>query len=376
MRKYPEEIQTRTITRPAFAMLIALAFASGCTPVMTYDIQPPNAHFGGLREAMTKHDRVGLFFIHGMGGYSNDDPEPLIEAMCRELNFHEVAAERAIVELSSDAASSFCFGSVRNFANADLSKHVRVYTLCWNLIVASHRDELQRIDQSPGRVWVNRKIKSSLMNSKLSDVMVYLGGTGERVRQWTKGQLSRLADEVSDDGEVVLVSFSLGSFVLLETLHEMEQQGGTDGDAARVLLAKMGNFFMLANQVPLLQLARLKSTTDKSDAGPTSPPEAPEAPDVLARFLKQHEALMPTAAAMTVTAGDPRLPQFRVIAISDPNDLLSYPIPEYLVADHDVINITMSAAEWAYGGILVNPIEAHAGYGEDADVIDLIINGR
>jgi hypothetical protein len=74
-----------------------------------------------------------------------------------------------------------------------------------------------------------------------------------------------------------------------------------------------------------------------------------------------------------------------LIAFSDPNDLLSYPIPDAFVRDHvdsrlcpKQVNVTINIARVSSVlglGEFANPLAAHVDYDDDERVIALITRG-
>ena len=74
-----------------------------------------------------------------------------------------------------------------------------------------------------------------------------------------------------------------------------------------------------------------------------------------------------------------------LIAFSDPNDLLSYPIPDRFVRDYvdsrlcpQQVNVTINVApvtDLVGLGEFANPLAAHVEYENDERVIDLITRG-
>ena len=79
------------------------------------------------------------------------------------------------------------------------------------------------------------------------------------------------------------------------------------------------------------------------------------------------------------TTGVPKT--FRIVAFSDPNDLLSYRIPEWIANDtlyppDTFVNVTTSVTRtgWTipFLGQFADPIQAHRGYGQDERVLDLM----
>jgi hypothetical protein len=116
---------------------------------------------------------------------------------------------------------------------------------------------------------------------------------------------------------------------------------------------------MLANQLPFLQVGQA-------------------APDVVGQEAKY---CMPGGASY----GKRLIGKTRIIAFSDPNDILSYPVPpDY--AEHyidsricpEVSNIDINVAHVSnlFGMTeFANPLEAHSGYFGDERVVKIIANG-
>jgi hypothetical protein len=116
--------------------------------------------------------------------------------------------------------------------------------------------------------------------------------------------------------------------------------------------------YMLANQLPLLQVGQPQ----------------PEITGKIAEYCFPsgshfHERLAGKA---------------RIVAFSDPNDILSYPIPHNYADEYidsrlcpDVVNVDINVAEiaGAFGVDFANPLEAHGGYLEDDRTVKIIADG-
>ena len=117
--------------------------------------------------------------------------------------------------------------------------------------------------------------------------------------------------------------------------------------------------FMLANQLPLLQ----SGLEPASVQGAVPAYCRPDGAEFANRLFKETE----------------------LIAFSDPNDLLSYPIPDAFVRDHvdsrlcpKQVNVTINIApvRSVLGlGEFANPLAAHVDYDDDPRVIGLITRG-
>ena len=69
-----------------------------------------------------------------------------------------------------------------------------------------------------------------------------------------------------------------------------------------------------------------------------------------------------------------------IVAVSDPNDLLSYPLNATDIVDSGALdvsvhNVTLNVARSAWFGVFANPLKAHSGHDQDKRVIRLIAHG-
>jgi hypothetical protein len=116
---------------------------------------------------------------------------------------------------------------------------------------------------------------------------------------------------------------------------------------------------MLANQLPLLQ-SGLEPASIRDAVPAYCSPDGAHYPD---RLFKETQ----------------------LIAFSDPNDLLSYPIPDAFVREHvdsrlcpKQVNVTINIAPVTNVlgfGEFANPLSAHVDYDNDERVIGLITRG-
>ena len=115
---------------------------------------------------------------------------------------------------------------------------------------------------------------------------------------------------------------------------------------------------MLANQLPLLQITQPK-------------------PKVSGKI---QQYCTPNGSYYNKRVFD----KVNIIAFSDPNDLLSYDIPQQFVDEYidsricpEVTNVSINVADIisAFGVGVVNPVTAHTGYDNDNRVIEIIANG-
>jgi len=128
---------------------------------------------------------------------------------------------------------------------------------------------------------------------------------------------------------------------------------------------------MLANQLPLLALADAEKPVGIS-------------PRVVHRSLRKFlSRRAQITQAHVERTGGPAGPPLHVIAFSDPNDLLSYPLNAADVVDDEgsgasateICNVRISVARWAWFFVFANPARAHTGYFTNRAVLELIAHG-
>jgi hypothetical protein len=191
-----------------------------------------------------------------------------------------------------------------------------------------------------------------------------LGGTPEANR-------CRLPDGEGEQGSLFLLSESLGSKILTDGLYNLwasTATGSTEREALARRLGRTETFFVLANQIPILNLAGAV----RSGPDPFGPPGAGGV-----EAAGPADALAVIAAARARTGRDAVLP---VVSFYDPNDLLSYRLsPAYLLEDvRDrvrIINAALSNTP-VYLGLASRPDQAHLGYKERREVIQAVVEGR
>ena len=176
------------------------------------------------------------------------------------------------------------------------------------------------------------------------------------------------------DAEDFVVTHSLGSYLSLVAL-DGDLLGPEDTDlpefritpeqkqAADYFSEHTVGFYFLANQLALLQLARVSAA---AQAGATSCPSVGRGiptPATIAHWLCKRELYLgqhPSGA---------HAPQ--IVAWSDPNDLLSWEVPE--IEGVHVVNIPVHNSGFKIPPFIESPTGAHANYGKNRKVLRLIL---
>jgi hypothetical protein len=342
-----------------------------------------------------------VLMIHGIGyhgvGYSTRFATNLTRAL--KLNVKKETTKR--IDLAHPAMKDQQMGymTVSRYFNKNRTREIIFYEMIWSNIIEEEKSLLKYDDSGAytyKRADLNNMMKSFL-NSHAPDPMIYMGEKQEPILR-TVGQSlcwmfssdwEDLADhqhtfcnasnqlslsEGLEKNDFAIFTHSLGSRIIIDALQAVavQSQGGSYGSVkedmreypgARKLLASLQKeelpIFMLANQLPLLQLGRKNpEVTEQIEDYCTE-----EGPNYHKRLFKE----------------------LKIMAFSDPNDILSYEItPLFAHKRMDsricprMTNVSINIAEVVslFGvGDIASPGEAHNGYSGDERVIQLIVHG-
>jgi len=239
---------------------------------------------------------------------------------------------------------------------------------------------LEKNENEAHRALLNRKAKQ-FVNQSFSDPVIYVGGMGPYIREvvWegimlslrsharkerqAKGSNSYAAfftpDGVRNQLPIAIISDSLGSRIVFDTLNAkiefrpsiadeaiaaeaLETKAAADAALAKNLLYSVGSVYMLANQLPLLELAYMK------------PPQAGTTLENMAYQSTECYWPLLETSAIQVRASKPG--RIEVIAFTDVNDALSYRLSDRFKARCGDRN---SAGSLAGKGRDIAPEEAH-----------------
>ena len=358
---------------------------------------PPISGLETLLQAQERNRAAGasghvmkMLMVHGIGphipGYSGRLTEYLMRAL--QLNIREKDFKEII--LRDSAVSEKPLGNLRisRYMNAEKTRELLFYELTWSDIIAEEKKIIafdNATEYTFRRTVINSYMKG-FFNSHIPDSLIFLGEPKLKilssVRQslcWITfgdwdvyanhtdgtcalGNRDRLKQLEEDD--LIIVSHSLGSRIAIETL-QYYAQGATkprdkfDREAGKILRNKQIKLFMLANQLPLLELGQKRA----------------EVRNQIAAYCRPGGAHWPQRY----------FDGLKIIAFSDPNDLLSYPIPPNFADRYldsrlcpAIANVILNVAQPAsLFGIaeLANPAEAHNAYDKDERVIQLMAHG-
>ncbi len=331
-----------------------------------------------------------VLMVHGIGRHLPGYSARLTEHLMRELKLDLREENYKEVILREPAIWDDSLGNLRisRYMNKARTRELLFYELTWSEIIEQERKILEFDDSAEytfRRTALNAELKK-FFNSHVPDSLIFLGEAHvpilSSVRQsfcWmTQGDWDEYApftdascdlqsgsrpQQIKED-DYVIVSHSLGSRIAIYTLRlfvDWAQTQETEEfiELRNVLPNKEIPIYMLANQLPLLELGRKRATVRGQ----------------IAKYCRPDGELR-----------DQRiLRKLPIYAFSDPNDLLSYPIPPNFADQYldsrlcpKVTNIAINVAKpiSLFGlGEFANPASAHGDYDHDERVIALIAHG-
>ena len=336
-----------------------------------------------------------LVIVHGMGEQQPGYSERLQRNLASHLGLDMIdpAVKTIALMAPPDAKTTppgVPLGSLRisRFTNAN-GAELLTFELTWADLLETERKAIAFDDYgtaAKARAELNKSLKM-LINS-FTDPLAYNGSKGDVIRGSMLQALCWLgrgawADyptsareacswrdtkrNVIRDDDIVISTHSLGSRVALdsmETLGALRDSLSKDRRARAGLQAldslrdKEITFFMLANQLPLLQM------------GEPAPP--------VVKQISQY------CGANALKIKDRWFKGLHIVAFSDPNDILSYTIPQSFTADFmdsrlcaSTTNVLVAVATQVSLGVtsLASPQVAHTAYESDDRVLGLMTKG-
>jgi hypothetical protein len=224
------------------------------------------------------------------------------------------------------------------------------------------------------------------MDGCLSDVVYYSGDRGgPAIRKAIKeGLLKSFSHRQSPEQRATtrsgtvplfLISSSLGSKILLDSVMELSCEEETSKRAVSAAASRLTQFFMMANQIPILTHAY---SPTECPAGNLKPPvqTTQGAGSPFAQIARLADIRAQARAAQDGTRQSADSP-LKVIAFSDPNDLLSFTLrgSHAPPASLNIVDVMVSNAN-TYFGLLERPDTAHLGYNASPEVQQIIVFGR
>ncbi|MGH8474680.1 MAG: hypothetical protein ACRER2_02735, partial [Methylococcales bacterium] len=317
--------------------------------------------FAGISPTLNKRQgSTKVLMVHGVGSHTAGYSTEFLEKLSKELDLNVKNRTFRELALTHPDHPEKKLGTLRVHRQTDESetREMLFYELTWSEITA-HEKSLLSYDNS-GEYSYRRALVNDLLkkfsNDTGPDPMIYLGERHDDFimafkqsfcwmikKDWDdlpeipadscvleRSQITdaELDNLVQDD--FAIVSHSLGSLITIDGMQEIadsiakKNQGPGNSPGVSKFISLLKNkeipLYMLSNQLPLLQMGRKIPQYDG----------------------KQEDFCSPTGSRYA----DRILKKTSIIAFSDPNDLLSYAIPNGFVDQYldprlciDVVNI-------------------------------------
>lgn len=326
-----------------FSLLMIL---TSCARLPEFPVQ---GTFPGINSELACQNSMSLLIIHGLGGYGENDPDALIHQIQKKLKLCKVSDDVVYEIVKEDAL----YGSLAYADYEGINGSLRIYSLYWHDATELPRGMLTNIDQQTScyRIPLMNRLKENYVDSAVADGLLYASSYRKVIQYPFEKTIEWIQAERPDD-RIMVVGFSLGSTVLIETLDEMRND-----IIAQNFIRQISEVFMLSNPAPLFDLAKLNCGNAEYD-------------------WQWHN----WAVGRFVYEKRKSQPDFQIVAISDPNDALSYIVQDHYVPSecgwsNAFLNQKVRNVKWSFFG-LINPITAHTAYGQNKNVQDMIIYGR
>ena len=280
---------------------------------------------------------------------------------------------------------------------ADASNPGRFKTYTWIT-----PDEARKLKTAPRRgAMFNRGLKTSILDWGFSDAMMAVGSMHDVFREGLRqlflksvrfsanGSESndweqQLKDPHGIDREFVVVSHSLGSYLVFSTLNmgqhesilqdarELSSRMGavSEDNAAQYILERTSLVYFFANQIPLLELTKLAGPT--AGLGLLQGLVPGQALGIMNNLMTKWEGLRENFAKRSTGSEQASARPAQVIAWSDPSDLLSWHLPA--MEGLAITNLYVRNTWWHW--IIANPAAAHGNYATNKEVLRVMFGHR
>lgn len=304
----------------------------------------------------------------------------------------------------------------------------------------SDPEKFPRSSAPPPRAYVNRMLKEQVLNRSLADTLIYVGDRGPAIQRGVAEALclalggvkypigshgegqghmcewpsaKREGQRADEARKYFFVTHSLGSRILYDTLLGLTGDivnpnrptfsatgpaNEVEGARAYVchMIAQTAAVYMMANQLPVLGLA-YDDPKRGSEAGATrldveeglplrgcgagsTPDEVASSSEPVDRsiMLDHFEQMWERAREEELLSQDAKL---TIVAFTDTNDLLSWPIPKWYLKNDEGKQLPMTITNvyvrntTPWFGFLAWPDAAHVDYLSRKEVWDVIVKG-
>ena len=348
--------------------------------------------FNGIDYFFSEGNTVKVMMIHGVGTHNPGYATRIRENLAQRLSLEVMSRRPKDILLLNPDDGKTVLGNLRvtRMQNGERNRTMIFYELTWSDITAAEKELLQ-YDVS-GEYTHKRAAFNNMMKKFLNDTgpdpMIYLMDKDNLIlnatKQATCWMLGFNYDELKPEQKkvclvesyqqikdmskenIVFITHSLGSRILVDSFTDIVEQvyaqSRTTRPEAQKIINELKNqeltVYMLANQLPMLQIGRKKPKINN------------RIPEYCSPKGKHYQ--------------DRVFKKGNIVACSDPNDILSYDVPQRFVDTYfdsrmcpAVTNVNLNVAEEisAFGMSVVNPVTAHTEYDNDVRIIEMIAQG-
>lgn len=296
-------------------LLIALVLClCGCIPLTYHSYD--NGYAGlsqRLDEAAGKNGAMHIIVVHGVGNHSPGYSTNLASGLAEQLKIVKQTDSPPTPLLSNKGITNW----LKEYSYGDQKRRVFFHEVTWTPTTINVKSNAFIKDQTLNRhrVLINKQLKDILLDEALSDAVLYLNPTFRSAMQEPVLQtIRRVADQTGSNDVVVLVASSLGSKMVFDTAVNYQ-----DDPKVRHFAERTTDIVMLANQLPLLHLG----TGTNLEASPLAASET--GAQKFLQMSRKHKQARINDHGAPANAHEATI---HVIAATDPNDLLSYPLSE------------------------------------------------
>jgi hypothetical protein len=366
--------------------------------------------FAGANAISVGVTPIRMLIIHGMGTAHEGDFDAFMLEVAAKFGLSQLAPDReTLPPPCGEAGAPPTPGLIRpqpariDIAGVPADDQARLYTyefapsggkapalsisyLLWSPITCQIKSA-SRLREKGHPPWQDfTGAAKDFIDDKFGDVVLYIGNYRAAVMRPTVekalclfvgGQAVGVDDCALPESTPpsIVVTHSLGSYMLMDAIDDELGRARSGPTAAARLVGSTRFIYMMANQLPLLDLSTLPGYPAYVGADGES-----QWTSTASKFLSHLKALAPKNGGQLVNGGAAF--ERQVIAFSDPNDILSYlvrPGALGLPPAQDpalyLSNVYMGNGEFSIPGLISNPVGAHLGYFTNRRVIDLLVCG-
>ena len=368
------------IHKVALSLLILCSFTSCSNKLNEFPVQ---GEFEGIKTVLQNQNCVNVVMIHGMGGFSEGDPQTLKCAVVNCLRLRKTAPDCVREVIGELSGQPYYYGNLKREEYRDpcSSKTVRFYTIDWHPTVDTQKQRLIEMDKPmiTCREKSIQTLKESVINNTTADTFLYFSSFRPEMEHPIIQSIRWIVEDSGNESETenLVVGYSMGGNLLINSVISMlyNKTDESNTKIAKTFIDDTAAVYYLSNGFPLAELVEdhpEKQYDYDDDQHCELAPDTRNLQEDVWHWNKSPLGLF-------VNEKRKNSPNFQIVSFNDPNDPFSYNASKYPVPNgsntlNAFLNENVRNVQRATLGN-VDPAEAHTGYGKNPKVIGLIING-